>query len=414
MSRLMNDRSRRFVMAVWDGGGNAPPQIAIGRRLVERGHRVHVLGDPSLADAAGKSGCSFSPWQRGTAQTPLDASDTKTIDWATEEPLDVVRNIRDFLQSGRASEFAADTAAAIEEFRPDVVAPDSQLFGAMIAAEEAGLPVAALVPNLWMLPIPETGDPASVKILHRVMKAGLPDLNAARAERGLRPLGDFYDQLLGLDRILVLTSESFDPAAPFLPNQARYVGPVLDDPEWVEPWSSPWPESNQDPLVLVSFSQLFQNQGPLLQRIIDALGCLSVRAVASFGRSLESNALTAADNVAIARYVPHGKLLRDASLMISHCGHGTTMKALTTGVPMVCIPMGRDQDATAAAVARQGAGIVLVPGACSVERIGEAVREVLDNDAYRINAQRLAVTFAKEHQGLDAVLELERLAGLEQ
>ena len=282
----MSTRSRRFLMAVWDGAGNAPPQLAVGRRLVERGHEVHVLGDPSNAAGAEAAGCSFSPWTRGTARTELDASDTEGHDWATEEPLDVVRRIRDHLQSGPASEFAADTAAAIEVFKPDIVAPDSQLFGAIIAAEEARLPVAALVPNLWMVPTPGTGDPVSLKLVNRVMKAGLPDLNAARAERGLPPVADFYDQLLNVDRILMLTSETFDDASPFLPSNVHYVGPVLDDPVWVEPWASPWPESNQDPLVLVGFSNLFQNQGPLLQRVIDVLASMRVRAVVTLGRTL--------------------------------------------------------------------------------------------------------------------------------
>jgi MGT family glycosyltransferase len=282
----------------------------------------------------------------------------------------------------------------------------------MIAAEEAGLPVAALVPNLWMVPTPGTGDPLALKIVNRVMKAGLPDLNAARAERGLPPLADFYDQLLGVDRILVLTSETFDDAAPFLPSNVHYVGPVLDDPVWAEPWSSPWPESNQDPLVLVSFSNLFQNQGPLLQRVIDALALMKVRAVVTLGRTLESDALVGTNNVVVARFVPHSQLLRDASLVISHCGHGTTIKSLAAGVPMVCVPMGRDQDATAECVAKQGAGIVVSPGEGTVERLGAVIREVLDNGEYRANARRLAATFAREHQPIDVVLELENLVGL--
>ena len=97
--------------------------------------------------------------------------------------------------------------------------------------------------------------------------------------------------------------------------------------------------------------------------------------------------------------------------MISHCGHGTTIKSLAAGVPMICVPMGRDQDATAACVAKQGAGIVLPPGEGTVERIGGDVRAVLDNDEYRANAHRLAVTFAEEHEPIDVVLELESLLG---
>jgi len=30
---------------MWDGGGNVPPELAVARRLVGRGHAVRVLGD---------------------------------------------------------------------------------------------------------------------------------------------------------------------------------------------------------------------------------------------------------------------------------------------------------------------------------------------------------------------------------
>ena len=181
-------------------------------------------------------GCSFSPWQKGTERTGVDASDTESFDWATEEPLDVVRRIRDHLQSGPASEFAADTAAAIEDFEPDVVAPDSQIFGVDHRRGGGGPP--GRRPGAEPLDGPESGHGGSASRSSSstgCMKAGLPDLNAARAEHGLPPLDDFYDQLLGVDRILVLTSETFDDAAPFLPDNVRYVGPVLDDPVWTEP-----------------------------------------------------------------------------------------------------------------------------------------------------------------------------------
>jgi MGT family glycosyltransferase len=404
----MSARPRRYLMAMWDGGGNSPPQVGVGRRLVERGHQVHVLGDRALADEAEAAGCTFTPWRRGTERTEMDVSDDTRNDWETEEPLDVVRRIRDLLQSGTAAAFAADTAAAITTFQPDAVVPDSQLFGAMIAAEEAGLPVAALVPNLWMVPTPGTGDPGALKIINRVVKKGLPDLNAARAEHGLPPLADFYDQLLASDRILVLSSETLDAASPFLPGNVRYVGPILDDPVWIEPWTSPWPESNKDPLVLVGFSTIYQNQGSLLQRVVDALSVMEVRAVVALGRALKDDALTATDNVAVARSVPHAELLKEASLVVSHCGHGTTIKTLAAGVPMVCIPMGRDQDATAACVVAQGAGVQLSPSASTTD-IGAAIAEVFGNGEYKRNAIRMADVLAREHQPLDVVLELEQL-----
>jgi MGT family glycosyltransferase len=397
-------------MTLWDGGGNAPPQLAIAGRVVARGHAVHVLADPTLAGAAEAAGCSFSSWQRASEQAERYISNDRENDWENEEPLDVFRRLRDELMSGPASAFADDTAAVIERVRPDALVTDSQLFGSIMAAEQAGIPVAALVPNLWAPPTPGTGDPGLLRLITRVVNGGTADLNAARAARGMPPVAAFYDQLFGVNRILMLTSETLDHASPFVPDNVRYVGPVLDDPVWTEPWSSPWPESNTDPLVLVGFTSIYQNQSAVLQRVIDALAPMKVRAVVALGRLLQPSALTATENVVVVRSVPHSLLLKEASLVISHCGHGTTVKALAAGVPMLCLPMGRDQDPLAERVASLGAGVRLSPGATTAE-LGQGIRAILENDDYRANAARLASTFATEHQPIDVVLQLEDAVG---
>jgi UDP:flavonoid glycosyltransferase YjiC (YdhE family) len=158
-------------------------------------------------------------------------------------------------------------------------------------------------------------------------------------------------------------------------------------------------------------SSIYQDQGPLLQRAIDALSAMEVRAVVALGRMLEVGDFTAASNVTVVPSAPYGELLADASVVVTACGHGTVMKALVAGVPMVCIPMGRDQDATAARLVDLGAG-VLLPPAASAEDIRRAVDEILGDAAYRLSAQSLGVKVADEHGAMDVVLEVEELAGL--
>jgi MGT family glycosyltransferase len=382
--------------------------LGVAKRLVDRGHTVHVLGDPTLVRDVEAAGCTFKPWSRAPHRSTLDKEDDLLKDWEAEDPLDVLRRLRDQIMSGPASDFAADTAASIDTVHPDGVLADAELFGSVIAAEAAGLPVAVLMPNQWTIPIPGVGERAVRTFVERVVKAGLADLNAARSERGLAPLPSFFDQILNADRLLVLTSEAFDPASAFVPDNVRYVGPVLDDPAWVGSWSSPWPPDAAEPLVLVGLSSIFQNQGLLLQRTVDALSALSVRAVVTLGRMIEPDDVSASSNVTVVRSAPHSVLLADASVVITACGHGTVMKTLAAGVPIVCIPMGRDQDAIAARVAELGAGIVLPPSA-TAEEIRGAVLEVLGGEGYAANARALASTLSGEHAPLDVVLELEDL-----
>jgi UDP:flavonoid glycosyltransferase YjiC (YdhE family) len=77
---------------------------------------------------------------------------------------------------------------------------------------------------------------------------------------------------------------------------------------------------------------------------------------------------------------------------------------------MVCIPMGRDQNDTAARVVHHGAGLRLSPNA-SVAQIRTAVQRVLADDRFRAGASRLAAAIAQGGAGTDVVAELESLAG---
>jgi MGT family glycosyltransferase len=413
-------------MSTWDGGGNVPPELGVARRLIARGHQVHVLADPTLGGAARAVGATFSAWERGPHMTSFDPAEDLLRDWETQNPLVLLQRVRDRLIGGPAADYAADTVAVIEEFHPDVVVVDSLLFGSVIAAQAARLPVALLVSNIWIMPTPgappigpgfapaktvigRTRDAAMRAVVNRLFRKGLPPVNRARARYGLAPLSSFYDQALSADRILVLSNPVFDYAASSVPANVHYVGPVLDDPNWVEPWTSPWPDGDRRPLVLVGFSSTYQDQGPLLRRVVEALSSLAVRAVVTVGQRLGSGEIVSTPNVAVVASAPHSLILAEAALVVSHCGHGTTIKTLAAGVPMVCIPMGRDQNDTAARVVHHGAGIRLSPKA-SVPDIRSAVTQVLGEERFRTSARRLAEAIADDSLTADVIDELESLA----
>ena len=414
----------RYLLATWDGGGAVPPELGVARRLVDRGHEVRVLGDPTLRDQALATGASFVPWETAPHRITGDHSEDIVKDWEVSNPIAGLQRIRDRLLAGPAAAVAADTTAQLDAWSPDVLLADYFMFGSVIAGQAARLPVAALVPNIWALPVrgvPPLGggfplakgplgrarDAFLVSMTNRIFAAGLPTLNATRAAYGLAPLTSFYDQVLSADRILVLTSPTFDYAAPFVPSNVRYLGPVLDDPTWTQSWTSPNPDDRR-PVVLVALSSTFQDQAALLQRILDALATLPARGIATTGPALDPVSLHAPDNVAVVRSAPHRPILREASLVITHCGHGTTLKTLAAGVPMVCLPMGRDQDDTAARVVHHGAGVRLKPSA-SVETIREAVTRVLDNPGYHRAAGQLASAIAGESDPAQLLRELESL-----
>src|SRR5439155_722381 len=142
-------------------------------------------------------------------------------------------------------------------------------------------------------------DAALRAITTRLFNKALPALNAARASHGLPPVGSTHEQMLRVDATYVLTSPAFDFTSPALPKNVFYAGPMLDDPSWSQPWSSPWAAGDTRPLVLVGLSSTFQDQAAVLQRIVDALAALPVRAVATLGGALRPDEVRGAENVLV-------------------------------------------------------------------------------------------------------------------
>ena len=162
--------------------------------------------------------------------------------------------------------------------------------------------------------------------------------------------------------------------------------------------------------MLVSFSTTYMRQEEALRRALEALGNLDVHAVCTLGNAFGRETLHAPANVAIHDWLPHGAVLPHAAAVVTHAGHSTIMAALAEGVPLVCMPMGRDQHANAERVATLGLGRAISKDAPSAE-IREALHEVLSNESYRNAARRMAAVITDLGRGERAVMELEALLG---
>jgi len=104
-------------------------------------------------------------------------------------------------------------------------------------------------------------------------------------------------------------------------------------------------------------------------------------------------------------------VLREASAVVTHAGHGSALKALAADVPLVCVPLGRDQSDNTVRVLRLGAGVPV----SKRERpagIAAAVHRVVDHPAFARDAPAFAATLADEAaRNPDATDEAEALLG---
>ncbi|HEX6711378.1 MAG TPA: nucleotide disphospho-sugar-binding domain-containing protein, partial [Rubrobacter sp.] len=213
------------------------------------------------------------------------------------------------------------------------------------------------------------------------------------------------------DRVLVLTSEAFDFPAKRLPQNVRYVGPQLGEPIWAKPWRSPWPEDHPDPLVVVGFSTTPRNQAPVLRKMIEALGGLRMRGLVTVGPSLDPAAFEAPANVVVRRSVAHAQVFPEASAVLTHAGHGTVIRALRSGIPLACVPMGRDQGDDAARMVARGAGLHLSREA-PVAEIREVIQSVVEQPRFREGARRLSRALAADISEQRGMRELEGLVAV--
>lgn len=414
----------RYLFTTWEGGGHVQPMLLVARDLTERGHQVLALSDPCNALDAAALGVPFRAWTTAPFQTGKSRDDDRLKDHEADNPLEVIQRLLDRVMTGPALAYARDTLAAIDAFAPDVVVSQELLLGSMAATEARGRPLALLTANIWSLPTMRGAPPFGAGMLpaaddeERAMhamvgqmsrtffQAGLPALNAARQALGLPPLADLFEQLDVARAILLATSKAFDFTPEPLPAPFIHVGPHLADPAWIEPFVAP---PGDAPLVVVSFSSLYQAQEPVLRAIISALGDLPVRGVVTTGPTIDPAEFEAPDNVAIVRGASHGALLREAALFVTHAGHGSTLRPLMAGVPLLCLPMGRDQNDNAARVTHRGAGLTL-PADASSETIAAALHRLLDEPAFKTAAEALGAAIRADEASRGAAAALEALA----
>ncbi len=380
-----NEKKGRFLFVSFEGGGNTTPALALVRRLVRRGHPVTMLGTSTLRARAIGAGASFRGFEASREPDPLPpgvSADDK---------------LAEFLEFLCSSKVTRDVLALAES--ADVLVADCMMPAALIAGELKRITTVALVHSLYKWFVEGENGVVFLDLLMR------PFVNQARRSLGLETFADGAPMMMRLydsaTLALAMTLEEFDyPLSRPHPN-LRYVGPAFD------PEASDWKPVGQ-PLVLISFSTTYMRQEAALRRTFDAMNGIEASAVCTLGPGVTRAQVGAAPNVSIHDWIPHGAILPHTSAVVTHAGHSTVMAAFAYGVPMVCMPMGRDQNANADRVATIGAGRAISPDA-PAEEIRAAIREVLSNPSYRESAQRMSRLIASLGQGDRAVTELENL-----
>jgi MGT family glycosyltransferase len=402
----------RYLVYTSPARGHLFPPMATLLELRARGHEISIRTLADGVEQARNLGIDAEPVDPAVAAVESRDRQARTPFGASREL------IRQLIEE--AEHATGDCARAIEKERPDAVIVDFQSWGGAYAAEASGLPwgyYSASLPNFPSPDAPPFGPgmrPRKDAIgrirdwtFRQVSTAPIRRLAATNFDRirsriGLPPEKGLMDHLLAAQVAVFFTAEPFEYPRSEWPPSVRLVGPALWDPPAQPP---DWLAAIEQPIVLVTASSEFNDDGRLIQMTLDALAGEDVFVIAT-SAALDPSGFTASANARVERFIPHSPIVERASCVVCHGGVGIVQKALAASVPVCGVPFGRDHLEAARRVEVADAG-TFVPGwRLRPERLKSGILEAMGK---REGAERIATAFAAAGgpgQAADAFEEL--------
>jgi UDP:flavonoid glycosyltransferase YjiC (YdhE family) len=132
-----------------------------------------------------------------------------------------------------------------------------------------------------------------------------------------------------------------------------------------------------------------------------------VRVIATYNGRVPSPPVEVPANAVLVPWLSYARTMPACDLVITHGGHGTLVRALSCGCPVVVCPAGGDMAENAARADWAGVGVRLPRRLLGPRTLRLAVERALDNAAMRGRARALAAWMTRHDGARTAVAELE-------
>ena len=318
---------------------------------------------------------------------------------------------------------ARETVPSVEAFAPDLAVSDILTPAPALAAELCGVPVATLVPHVHPGRRPASRPTRSARGCRgralgalglaprstRSSRAGSSragdEYNDCRARLGLPPLPGLHT---GLSRALTLVATLPQLEYP------RRVGAVAAGRRAAAVGAAGASASRRrratGPVVLIAPSTAQDPEHALLRAALAGLAGAPVRVIATYnGR--DPGPVDVPANAVLVPWLSYARTMPGCDLVVTHGGHGTLVRALSCGCPVVVCPAGGDMAENAARADWAGVGVRLPRRLLGPRALRLAVGRALRDAGMRDRARAVAAWVAA-HDGADAAArELEALAG---
>ncbi|WP_225773520.1 glycosyltransferase [Inquilinus sp. Marseille-Q2685] len=371
----------KFLVVTYGTEGDARPLAALCRALMDAGHESMLLADSATLGSAGAMGVpavALAGDIRGTLRSGDAISAAVAGGRRVTHTVKALSRIAN-TNAGAWMRTVVDNGRGCDA----IIVSGLAAFIGLSAAEHLGVKAigAGLIPITPTAAFPSPFLPPGIvpRFLHRashhlvntmLWRSFRDATNAARAAVGeLPPRRDLWTR----HPMLYGVSPSLLPRPSDWPANALVCGQwTLPPPRW-----SPSPQlldflaAGEPPLYVGFGSMLGFDRDAIVRAVIDAVD--GRRAVFHEGWSGIDVARLPANFLAIGD-TPHSWLFPRMSLVIHHCGSGTTHSAARAGVPSVPVPFAGDQFFWADRLTRIGVAPPAVPGrALSAARLARGI-----------------------------------------
>ncbi len=378
--------------------GHIHPLGALGRELIERGHRVSFIHMADLADKIRSEGIEFI--QIGEVDHPSGSLAPSLATLASLKGLAALRFtiaairkttgmfFRDAPEAIRGQGIGAllvdQTEPAGGTIAEYLGLPFVTVCCALALNQEAGVPPPftgwSYSPSLWTSARNQIG----YRLSGLVMKPVADLVSSFRTRWKLQRHSSPEESFSTLAQISQQPA-AFDFPRRRLPPAFHYVGPLRKPHGHKVPF--PWGRIDDQPLIYASLGTLQNRKEEVFRSFAEACKDLAVQLVITHGNGLDQQFIaTLPGDPLVVGYAPQLEVLARARLTLTHAGLNTVLDSLTFGVPLVAVPITYEQPAIASRIRQAGVGEVLTMAGLSPQRLRDAIANVLGNQSYAINA----------------------------
>jgi rhamnosyltransferase subunit B len=415
--------SRLVAVVALGSAGDVHPNVGLALALRRRGNRVVLITSKYFEPLARRVGLEF-----------VGLGTEADYHAAVQDP-DLWNPYRAF--SVVAKRLIVPSIAGVFEILSQrssteslVVAASGLAFGARIAHEKLGLPMATvhLQPIMFrsIQQPPVFGLPQVLGSLPRFLRGPYlhaadrffvdphlaPAVNAFRTGLGLPPVSRLLDRWMHSPQLVVgLFPEWFATPQPDWPPNVYLTGfPLYDERDSREPL----PELNRfleagDPLLVFTGGSAMAQDAEFFRVSVEV--CLaSGRRGLLLTQFPEQIPARLPETVRHIQYAPFSEVLPRAAAFVHHGGIGTIAQGLAAGAPQLVVPLAHDQPDNAIRVRALGVGDMLLPKQYQVKTVLRRLEALLSSAEIREDCRRRSMGLSAD-SALEQTCELIEALG---